>query len=87
MDPLSFGIQGTSSPEAEAFVLLLESAWRDWVIGGGASTTEVDPPKAGNVGPTAGAPTVTVKSGAPRITTSWLLGVGAFFLTNLLYLA
>lgn len=33
VDPLSYGQQGrTTSPEAEAFVLLMESAWRDWKL-------------------------------------------------------
>lgn len=31
VDPLSYGQQGrTTSPEGQAFVLLMESAWRDW---------------------------------------------------------
>lgn len=31
VDPLSYGNQGrTTSPEGQAFVLLMEAAWRDW---------------------------------------------------------
>lgn len=35
VDPLSYGSElsaSESSPEAEAFVLLMESAWRDWKL-------------------------------------------------------
>lgn len=30
-DPLTWTIQSSQSPEAEAFVLLLQAAWRDYV--------------------------------------------------------
>lgn len=30
VNPLAYSAQGTQSPEGEAFVLLMESAWRDW---------------------------------------------------------
>lgn len=30
VDPLSYGNEGSESPEGQAFVLLMESAWRDW---------------------------------------------------------
>ncbi|KXN84655.1 Lactam utilization protein lamB [Leucoagaricus sp. SymC.cos] len=34
VDPYSFGQQGSKSPESEAFILQLHSAWRDWVTDG-----------------------------------------------------
>ncbi|KAF5350046.1 hypothetical protein D9756_009198 [Leucocoprinus leucothites] len=34
VDPNSYGQQGSQSPESEAFVLQLHSAWRDWVADG-----------------------------------------------------
>ncbi|KAI5477419.1 Glycosyl hydrolase, family 88 [Pseudohyphozyma bogoriensis] len=40
VDPLSYGQQGTQSPEAEAFVLLMDSAWRDWYAQEGGEITE-----------------------------------------------
>ncbi|KAF8263731.1 Six-hairpin glycosidase-like protein [Lactarius quietus] len=30
VDPLNFAVEGAQSPEGQAFVLMLESAWRDW---------------------------------------------------------
>ena len=35
VNPLSYGEQGTISPEGQGFVLLMEAAWRDWKDGGG----------------------------------------------------
>lgn len=34
VNPLSFGASGSNSPESESFVLLMESAYRDWVSDG-----------------------------------------------------
>ena len=34
VNPRSFGVSGSNSPEAESFVLLMESAHRDWVNDG-----------------------------------------------------
>jgi len=34
VNPDSYGQQGSRSPEAQAFVLQLHSAWRDWVADG-----------------------------------------------------
>ncbi|KAI0034814.1 Six-hairpin glycosidase-like protein, partial [Vararia minispora EC-137] len=34
VNPESFGQQGAASPEGEAFVLMMHSAWRDWVAAG-----------------------------------------------------
>ena len=43
-NPDSYGIQGNVSAEGQAFIIELQSAWRDWVLDGakganGASTT------------------------------------------------
>ena len=43
-DPDSYGIQGNVSAEGQAFIIELQSAWRDWVLDGakganGASAT------------------------------------------------
>lgn len=43
VNPRDFSVQGAQSPEAQAFALMLQSAWQDWVA---ASTTVV------NVAPT-----------------------------------
>jgi hypothetical protein len=34
VDPLQFDIEGSMSPEGQAFVLEMEAAWRDWVAAG-----------------------------------------------------
>ena len=34
VDPLNNGIEGAQSPEAQAFTLMLQSAWRDWSAAG-----------------------------------------------------
>ncbi|KAI0067410.1 hypothetical protein BV25DRAFT_1819734 [Artomyces pyxidatus] len=34
VNPDNFGVQGSQSPESEAFVLMLHSAWRDWAAAG-----------------------------------------------------
>ncbi|ETW76346.1 hypothetical protein HETIRDRAFT_65769 [Heterobasidion irregulare TC 32-1] len=34
VNPDAYGVQGANSPEGEAFVLQLHSAWRDWVADG-----------------------------------------------------
>ena len=31
VNPHSFGVQGRESPEAQAFVVLMHAAWKDWV--------------------------------------------------------
>ncbi|KZW02485.1 glycoside hydrolase family 105 protein [Exidia glandulosa HHB12029] len=50
VDPESFAKQGTHSPEGQAFILLMHSAWRDWVADGsqganGGPAIVVPPPK------------------------------------------
>ena len=38
VNPHAFGVQGSESPEAQAFVVLMHAAWREWVKeGSGAS--------------------------------------------------
>ena len=34
VNPLSYSNEGTYSPEGQAFMLLMEAAWRDWVLAG-----------------------------------------------------
>ncbi|KAG2113578.1 Six-hairpin glycosidase-like protein [Suillus discolor] len=34
VNPYSYGVQGSDSPEAQAFILELQAAWRDWVADG-----------------------------------------------------
>ncbi len=51
VDPLNFVVEGAQSPEGQAFILMLESAWRDWsaASGPGASpgvAANVAPPRA-----------------------------------------
>lgn len=46
VDPLNYPNEGTMSPEGQAFVLIMEASWRDWVDGGGENTTETAPPRA-----------------------------------------
>ena len=31
VNPHSFGVEGRESPEGQAFVVMMYSAWRDWV--------------------------------------------------------
>ena len=38
VNPDAYGVQGANSPEGEAFVLQLHSAWRDWVADGAEET-------------------------------------------------
>jgi hypothetical protein len=39
VDPLDFGKQGTSSPEGQAFVLLMQAGYRDYAASGGKDET------------------------------------------------
>jgi hypothetical protein len=41
-NPLSFKAKATQSPEGQAFVLLLQSAWRDYVAASFEVTFAVD---------------------------------------------
>ena len=34
VNPLSFGDEGSKSPEGQAFALMLHTAWREWVDNG-----------------------------------------------------
>ena len=34
VDPLNIGVEGSNSPEGQAFVLMLQAAWRDWTAAG-----------------------------------------------------
>jgi hypothetical protein len=34
VNPLEYGVEGSNSPEGEAFVLEMQAAWRDWVAAG-----------------------------------------------------
>lgn len=34
MNPHQFGLEGSESPEGQAFVVELDAAWRDWVAAG-----------------------------------------------------
>jgi len=34
VNPHEFGVEGSESPEGQAFVLLMQSAWGDWVLAG-----------------------------------------------------
>jgi len=31
VNPHAFGVQGSESPEAQAFVVLMHAAWKEWV--------------------------------------------------------
>lgn len=46
VDPLNFAVEGAQSPEGQAFVLMLESAWRDWSAAGRAVTKSSAPTRA-----------------------------------------
>lgn len=39
VNPLDFGVQGTESPEGQAFVVLMQSAYKEYIDGGGKDTT------------------------------------------------
>lgn len=39
VDPLDFGKQGTSSPEGQAFILLMQAGYRDYTAAGGKDDT------------------------------------------------
>jgi hypothetical protein len=44
VDPLNVGSEGSQSPEGQAFVLMLDAAWRDWnAASNGARTSSATP--------------------------------------------
>jgi hypothetical protein len=43
VNPLSFAASGSNSPESESFVLLMESAYRDWVSDGEKGANSAEP--------------------------------------------
>jgi len=45
VDPLNIGLEGTQSPEGEAFVLMLDAAWRDWSAAGSPGASSAAPPR------------------------------------------
>ncbi|GHJ83778.1 hypothetical protein NliqN6_0180 [Naganishia liquefaciens] len=44
VDPLNFGKQGTSSPEGQAFILLMQAGYRDYTAAGGKDDTSAAAP-------------------------------------------
>lgn len=56
VNPNAYPYEGTESPEGQAFILLMEAAWRDWVGGGGIISTPASselPPVVGKTGASA----------------------------------
>lgn len=51
VDPLNFPAQGTLSPEGEAFVLIMEASFRDYLSLGGPSIVAGNVPKASKPSP------------------------------------
>jgi len=47
VDPNNVGAKGSDSPEGEAFVLMLQSAWRDWTAAGSPGATNSALPSSG----------------------------------------
>jgi hypothetical protein len=47
VDPLNIGAEGSNSPEGQAFVLMLQSAWRDWTAAGSPGLTNSALPSPG----------------------------------------
>jgi hypothetical protein len=43
VDPHSYGFQGNVSAEGQAFVIELQSAWRDWVLDGAKGANGASP--------------------------------------------
>ncbi|KAJ9120031.1 hypothetical protein QFC22_002928 [Naganishia vaughanmartiniae] len=62
VDPLSFGKQGTYSPEGQAFVLLMQAAYKEYIASGGEDKTSaaIRLIKAGGVGGIGGVVVVSV---------------------------
>lgn len=50
VNPESFGAEGSNSPESEAFVLMMHSAWRDWVDAGSIGANGATSVRGGLVG-------------------------------------
>jgi flagellar motor component MotA len=48
VNPYNVGQEGEHSPEAQAFQLLMQAAWRDWVAAGSKGLNGVGP-TGGNV--------------------------------------
>ncbi|KAI9507406.1 Six-hairpin glycosidase [Russula earlei] len=44
VDPLDIGVQGAQSPEGQAFALMLDAAWRDWLAAGSPGATSNSAP-------------------------------------------
>ena len=47
VDPLNVGAEGSHSPEGQAFVLMLQAAWRDWTAAGSPGLTNSALPSRG----------------------------------------
>ena len=47
VNPRDFSVQGAQSPEGQAFVLMLQSAWQDWFAASTAVATSAAPPSQG----------------------------------------
>ena len=43
VDPLNVGVEGAQSPEGQAFILMLQSAWRDWSAAGSPGANVAPP--------------------------------------------
>jgi len=43
VDPHSYGVQGNVSAEGQAFIIELQSAWRDWVLDGANGVNGASP--------------------------------------------
>ncbi|KAI0052773.1 hypothetical protein FA95DRAFT_1553040 [Auriscalpium vulgare] len=54
VNPDNYGTQGSDSPESEAFVLMLHSAWRDWAAAGSPGANGAGALVAGRTGVGAG---------------------------------
>lgn len=49
VDPLNVGVEGGTSPEGEAFALMLHAAWRDWSAAGSPGAPNSAPSSLGRV--------------------------------------
>lgn len=79
VDPLSYTVEGKSSPEGLSFMLILDAAYRDWSDAGGDSIREREPPKAGG----SGLPPITsARSGGSKLKLGLfgIFGIGIWIL-------
>lgn len=89
VDPLSYTVMaapGVASPEGQAFMLIMEASWRDWIAEGGPNIRETSPARALPPTPVGGsAQNAAASIAAGSGLKNWIsLGVAAFLVSFVL---